>query len=754
MIEYITKLAPAGETMLFVRQKLAQGTHSDGSPKYTWPAFATPDKIKEGQSWYVNSGSFILDRFVDGKPSAGAANCDHVALLLLDDVGTKSKVPTIEPTWKCETSPNNQQWVYVFNLDDQPKKGEFCAAITAIAEAGYTDGGATNAVRNIRLPGSVNMKPGRDGFVTKLLEFHPERTFSLEQILTALGVTPKEASAPRQGIRVKDDGGDDVLQWLSTNSMVLEPANASGWYGIVCPNAALHSDGSTGARYLPSTRAFCCYHEHCLDFDSKSFLAWVEEQGGPKESTGLRDELLAEMMQNTLSKLTPTEMFKDDAARIREEVEQRQLGRVEKNAWYTRFAYIQDNESYFDMQDRREVSRSTFNALFRHIQCKSIHTGRKVEASVCFDENRQVKGAMALVGVTYAAGESVIVSRDGDLYGNRWRDARPQYAAGDITPWLDHCAVLVPDAREREHLFNIMAYKVQHPEVKINHAVLHGGDQGCGKDTMWAPMIWAVCGDSLRNRGLLDNDTMNSQFGYALESEILVLNELREPDARERRALANKLKPVIAAPPEMLSINRKGLHPYDMANRLFVLAFSNDPVPISLDSQDRRWFAIWSHAPRMAPEAAQALWAWYRAGGFAAVGAWFAARDVSAFNPSAAPAMTEFKYNLIEQGMSTAESYLVDLMRGRLGEFSRGVIASPFHALCDRLTGNAPAGTKIPQAALLHALKEAGWIDCGRLTCVEYPSKKHIYCAPDIMASKSELRRMVEDNAPALRMVK
>jgi len=187
---------------------------------------------------------------------------------------------------------------------------------------------------------------------------------------------------------------------------------------------------------------------------------------------------------------------------------------------------------------------------------------------------------------------------------------------------------------------------------------------------------------------------------------------------------------------------------------LFVLAFSNDPVPISLASQDRRWFAIWSHAPRMSPEAAQALWKWYQSGGFAAIGAWMASRDVSAFNPSAAPAMTEFKYNLIEQGMSTAESYLVDLMRNRLGEFTRGVIASPFHALCDRLAGSAPSGAKVPQAALLHALKEAGWVDCGRLASREFPTKKHIYCAPDIKAGKSDLRRMVEDSAPALRMVK
>jgi hypothetical protein len=134
-----------------------------------------------------------------------------------------------------------------------------------------------------------------------------------------------------------------------------------------------------------------------------------------------------------------------------------------------------------------------------------------------------------------------------------------------------------------------------------------------------------------------------SQWGYQLEAEIIILNELKEPDARERRALANKLKPIIAAPPEMIPINRKGLHPYQMVNRCFVLAFSNDPVPISLATQDRRWFCVWSAAPRMHPPAAARLWAWYRAGGFAACTGWLARRDVTAFNPSAAPAMTEFK---------------------------------------------------------------------------------------------------------------
>jgi hypothetical protein len=476
----------------------------------------------------------------------------------------------------------------------------------------------------------------------------------------------------------------------------------------------------------------------------------VAENGGPKHTPGLREELFTAAMEGALAKLTPNDVFTDEAAERIAEVERKELGRVEKAEWYDRFAYIQDDESYFDMRDRREISRQTFNALFRHISCKSIHTGRKIEASVCFDENRQEKGAKALVGITYAAGESVLVSRDGDIYGNRWRDARPPVAAGDITPWLDHCRKLVPDASELAHIFDVMAFKVQHPEIKINHAVLHGGDQGSGKDTMWAPFIWSVCGPHLKNRGLLDNDTMSSQFGYALESEILILNELKEPDAKERRALANKLKPVIAAPPDMLSVNRKGLHPYQMANRMFVLAFSNDQVPISLDSQDRRWFCVWSHAPKMTPDAAAKMWKWYAAGGFAAIGAWLHARDVSAFNPGAAPAMTEFKLNLVEHGLSMAESYLVEAMRLKVGEFSKGVIGSPFHAVCDRLAGSAPAGVKVPQQALLHAFKEAGWVDCGRLKSRDYDTKKHIYCAPDMAdRPKSELRRMVEDAPPA-----
>lgn len=744
-VDYISKVAPEGETCLLVKQKpVGSEQHADGTIKATWPAFY-PNEYKEGGAWYCNTASFITDR-LGKRPSASIHNCTHVAFLVLDDVGTKSKAPPLEPTWKIETSPDNFQWGYTFALDDQPKHEEFSAAIKAIAEAGFTDKGACNAVRNFRIPGSVNLKPERNKFKSVLTEFHPEREFSLPQIMGAFGVTsgPVESNAYRP-IKIEDDGTDNIFAWLAENSLVISRPNSEGWAGVVCPNSHEHTDGNPQGRYNPSMRAYCCLHSHCLQLDSHIFLEWVEGQGGPSAAPGLRDELLAKTMAKAYEIIAPTEAFPDDVKKRQSEIENRELGRVQKREWFGRFAYIQSDDSYFDMQDRREISRGTFNALYRHIVCKSIRTGRHIEASVCFDELRQENGAPALVGITYAAGDTVLVSRGGDVYGNRWRDARPVAVAGDITPWLEHCRTLVPEPEALEHCFNVMAYKLQHPQTKINHAVLHTGVQGSGKDTMWHPFIWAVCGPNSVNRGLLDSDTMNSQFNYALESEILILNELREPDAKDRRALANKLKPIIAAPPEYLSINRKGLKPYDMVNRCLVLAFSNDAVPITLDSQDRRWFAVKSNAPRMAPEVSAKIWAWFARGGVAACAAWLAARDVSAFNPSAAPPVTEFKLTLIEQGMSANESYLVDMIRERRGVFAGGVIASPFHVICDTLSLNAPGTYKVSQGALLHALLECNWFDCGRLATRDLTTKKQVYCAPDMVGlKKSELRAMAE----------
>jgi hypothetical protein len=560
-----------------------------------------------------------------------------------------------------------------------------------------------------------------------------------------MGVTHGPVESVYAPVRVQDDGGDDVMAWLSDNGLVLSKTNNEGWAGVICPNSAEHTDGNPEGRYMPANRAYCCLHSHCTELDSRTFLQWVTDSGGPEHTPGLRDELLVGAMESALSKLQPTADFPNAAASIVAETERKQMARLEKADWWDRFAYLQDDDAYFDLQDRREISRSTFNAMFRHIGCKSVHNGRKVEASYSFDEQRQAKGAQSLVSVTYAAGAATIVNRDGLTYCNRWVNARPKPVPGDVTPWLTHVERMIPERFEREHLLNALAHKVQFPTHKINHAILMGGNHGSGKDTMFAPFFWAIGGEAKRNCSLVKNEDLTSQWGYALECEVMEISELRQAEAKDRRALENTLKPIIAAPPELLTINRKGLHPYYALNRVFVIAFSNERVAISLPSEDRRWFVIWCEAARLTEREAMALWNWYKnQNGYQAVAHYLHTRDVSAWNPSAPPPLTEAKQIMIEHGMSTSEAFLVDMLRRRAGEFARGVIGSPFHALCDRLQGLAPQGTKIVQGALLHAVKEAGWVDMGRVAAHDYPSKKHIFRAPDVGLSKSELRRMVE----------
>lgn len=749
LFTYFTSLAEKGETALIVKQIDTGKKCLDGSPRYTWPAYLPSHKRRQGESWFLNTGSFIIDRFVDGKPSASAANCTHVLFMMLDDIGTKSKTPPLEPTAIVETSPGNFQYWYAYS--EQPTVEEHCAALAAIAAAGYTDPGARNAVRNCRLPGSVNRKPGRDEFTCKEVAFDPSKEYTLDQICAALDVTPAPIDEITRinHIRLTDTGSDDVVTWLNENKLVVSLPNAEGWMGVVCPNHEQHTDGQVEARYRPQSRAFCCYHGHCEHLTSEYFLNWVVEQGGPRHKPGLREDILADMLSE-IPKPEPTEAFPDDAARRIADVEKMQAGRETRAGWHARFAYVAVDDSYFDRYTCTEISRKAFNALYKHVECHvqdSDGKKRRVEASTWFDTFREQLGGYALHGMTYAAGDDWRVHRDGLVYGNVWRDGRPEVTSGsDPQRWLDHCRKLVPDERELNHILDVMAFKLRNPNVKINHAILHGGHGGSGKDTMWAPFFWAVSGDTLRNVKIVDGDKIVSDWGYHYQSEVIVLNELKEPEARDRRAMANKLKPVIAAPPEMLTVNRKSLHPYEMPNRLLLVAFTNEDMPITLDSDDRRWFCVWSSAPRMKEADFLAMWDWYKSGGFEAVAHWLYKRDISAFNPKLPPMETDYKRKLIYTGMSQAESFIYHLIEAGASPFDRGMIAGPWHDVLRELGNQANKdgqnGIRIVQPALFHALKEAGWVDKGLCYSKEHKNKKHIFVKRDLAGlSNSEIRR-------------
>lgn len=417
--------------------------------------------------------------------------------------------------------------------------------------------------------------------------------------------------------------------------------------------------------------------------------------------------------------------------------------------WFKRFVYVAEGDLFFDIKTHQDYSRQTFNALFRGTPCYSVHNkSRRIEAATFFDENRAAMGSYVANALTYAPGESELLKRSGVAYVNKWKSARPPAASGDVSLWLDHLQRMVPTDFEREHVLNVMAYKRQNPGKKINHAILHTGIPGGGKDTLWAPFLWSVGGDALKNIAVARAEEVAGSWGYTYESEVIVLNEIRYRKGDDRRAMENNLKPVIAAPPELLMVNKKQQHPYYVVNRIFVLAFSNERAPITIPADDRRWFVIWSQAPRLPDDEAAQLWGWYHDGGFEAVAAYLDQRDVSKFNPGAAPPITDAKLAMVDLGMSGGEAFIADMVRQRRGVFSRGVIGSPWHVVLADLA-TATDGHKPSREALFVALRESGWQDIGRVMSREHTTPKHIWAAPELTARpKTELRAILEGQAP------
>jgi len=90
------------------------------------------------------------------------------------------------------------------------------------------------------------------------------------------------------------------------------------------------------------------------------------------------------------------------------------------------------------------------------------------------------------------------------------------------------------------------------------------------------------------------------------------------------------------------------------------------------------------------------------------------------------------------------KAYLLDMIKGRMGCFSKGIIGSPFHKICDELSREFPDKERVTQSDLELALKSAGWIDRGRVNSRELNAKKQVYASTELdHLSKSDLRRLV-----------
>jgi hypothetical protein len=257
------------------------------------------------------------------------------------------------------------------------------------------------------------------------------------------------------------------------------------------------------------------------------------------------------------------------------------------------------------------------------------------------------------------------IEREGVTCFNLYRPPTLKHGdAAKARPWLKH--VFKVYGKDARHIVKYLAFKVQRPQNKINHALLLGGEQGIGKDTLLEPIKYAV---GPWNFEEVSPKQVCGRFNGFIKSVFLRINELRDLGDGNRFDFYEHMKVLTAAPPDVLRVDEKHLREYSVFNVCGVIMTTNYKTNgIYLPAEDRRHFVAWSTRRKSDFTDAywESLWKWYESGGSGHVTAYLAQLDISDFNPKAAPPKTEAFWAIVDANRSPEDSELADAI-DRLG---------------------------------------------------------------------------------------
>ena len=290
----------------------------------------------------------------------------------------------------------------------------------------------------------------------------------------------------------------------------------------------------------------------------------------------------------------------------------------------------------------------------------------EIKAGKWLDQNRPVEQ------MTWAPGEDLVIKdrlvsnggwieRPGCSCFNLYRPPRPRPGRpGAAQPWLDLIERVFPN--DAAHILRYFAHRVQKPSVKPNHAVVLGGPQGIGKDTILEPVKHAV---GPWNFAEVSPAQLTGRFNGFVKSVILRVSEARDLGDLNRYAFYEHMKSYTAAPPDVLRCDEKNIREYSVFNVCgVVLTTNHKSAGIYLPADDRRHYVAWSELTKddFTADYWTKLWAWYDQEGFGHVAAYLADLDISDFNAKAPPPKTPAFWDIVDANRAPEDAELADVL--------------------------------------------------------------------------------------------
>jgi len=483
-------------------------------------------------------------------------------VLMLDDIGDKTAEPGVEPTYKLETSPGSFHWGY--NLVPTADVTRFEALVEIITkDLGFGDKGAGGSYRLARLPGSTNVKDGKNNFKSVITDWHPDRVWELDELASEFGVDLNNVKTKRKPVsRVETkDNIDPLLDWLSADNRVI--SDGGEWVEVACPWASTHTDGSTAAGYSPlgrgaegnvDSRGFNCFHEHCKTKNIGDYITWAKSVGGP-DVTGY-DPL--PWLQERYAYLGMDEKVVD--------LHQRKLGGSDwlwdLRAWGRRHpGYIEK----IRVADAFVASHDT-----KHADFMSYVPVKREEDT-------------GMVKVYSQTAVNVYVPPNWDEI-----DDLPEV-------FIEHMEYLIPDTLERELFVDWLAYKFQNPDRR-SYAMLMVADRAFGIGRSWIKTMLAATLQSSVNTATLGQligrgtSAEQSYNDWQSRTQFICIEEARESTDKDVFYQAYETFKTNVDPAVGVGIRINPKYGKTRTENIYynALIFSNHKDAIAIPANDRR----------------------------------------------------------------------------------------------------------------------------------------------------------------------
>jgi len=265
-------------------------------------------------------------------------------------------------------------------------------------------------------------------------------------------------------------------------------------------------------------------------------------------------------------------------------------------------------------------------------------------------------GIRQYASLVFIPGEAESVLFRGQLCLNTWQPPEIIPASGDPGPFLELVSLIFDHDSVAIHFFlNAAASLIQTPTKKWAFMVLIIGAQGVGKSILCEILAELV---GRRNTAFPTTEAIKGNFtGWLLNAQLVVVHELD----RMNRDVGTRLKHWITS--QDLLINSKNVPEFYVRNYANVIACSNHDDIAHLDEDDRRMFTWTSQAQKQPPAFYANLCQWFFDGqGKGIVLDYLKNRDISEFDPNAAPPKTQGRERLIANSRTEAENFLRDAL--------------------------------------------------------------------------------------------